>query len=95
MCTSSAHSVTLSSVSTVTNKPNIYIYDNKNISRSNSFNLHNDYREGDNLHINKFAGTGKLAGNLKYVLCSALNIKKPSHQNAIGKSRRDTSAARN
>ena len=77
------------------NKPGIFICDNKNLSRGNSFNLHNDYKEGDNLHINKFAGTGKLAGDLKYVLCSALSIKEASHQNSKGNSRRDTSAARN
>ena len=80
---------------TLTNKPGIYICENKNLSRGKSFNLHNNYGEGDNLHINKFMGTWRLAWNLKYVLCSASNIKVASHQDSTGNSRSDTLAARN
>ena len=74
----------------IIDKPEIYICDNKNLRKGNTFNLHNDNSEGDNLHINKFAGIGKLAVNLKYLLCSALNIKKPNHQNSTGNGKRDS-----
>lgn len=43
--------------------------DNKNIRGVN-------FLEKDGIHINKYDGTKKLAGNLKYTLCTVLDIKK-------------------
>ena len=74
----------------IIDKPGIYICDNKKLRKGKSFNLHNDNSEQGNLHINKFVGIGKLAVNLKYLLCSALNIKKPNHQNSTENGKRDS-----
>ena len=35
-----------------------------------------NFLEKDGIHINKYDGTKKLAGNLKYTLCTVLDIKK-------------------
>lgn len=47
--------------------------DNRNIKNGQCY-------EQDGIHINKYEGTSKLAGNLKYSLCTVLDIKKPNEK---------------
>ena len=60
----------------------VTLCDNKNIRGVN-------FLEKDGIHINKYDGTKKLAGNLKYTLCTVLDIKKRTEKKQRFYSHRD------
>ena len=55
----------------------VTLCDNKNIRGAN-------FLEKDGVHINKYDGTRKLAGNLKYTLCTVLGIRRHAEKKRRG-----------
>ena len=55
----------------------VTLCDNKNIRGAN-------FLEKDGVHINKYDGTRKLTGNLKYTLCTVLGIRRHAEKKRRG-----------